>query len=132
MAGSFYVLVATGPRLRVVPNPNPNNETSLNAIRSRSLRKTTMKRFFVAILLSALALFSISSAVHARVSLRVISVSGATSAQDLLEKMTSEPLSIALLGAGLLVVGGFIRRQRSRNNAGSGKRSLDGMLETGD
>jgi len=91
-----------------------------------------MKRFFVAILLSALAVFSISGAVYARVNLRVISGSGATSAQDLVEKMTSEPASIALLGAALLVVGGFIRRQRSRNNAGNRKRSLDEALETGD
>jgi len=91
-----------------------------------------MKRFLVAILLSALALVSISGAVYARVNLRVISVSDATGAQDFLEKMTSEPASVALLGAGLLVVGGLIRRQRTRNNAGSRKRSLDGALETGD
>ena len=126
------MLVVACLRLHLFPNPNANHQNSLNTNRSRSLRKATMKRFFVAILLSALALVSISSAVHARVNPRVISGSDATSAQDFLEKMTSEPASIALLGAGLLVVGGLIRHQRSRNNAGSRKRSLDGALETGD
>jgi len=126
------MLVVEGLRLPMAPNLNPTNQNCLNANRSRFLRETTMKRFLVAILLSALALVSISGAVYARVNLRVISVSDATGAQDFLEKMTSEPASVALLGAGLLVVGGLIRRQRTRNNAGSRKRSLDGALETGD
>lgn len=116
----------------MVPKPNLNYQNSLHTNQSRSSRKTTMKRFFAAILLSALVSFGLSSAVHGRVNPGVISGSGAISAQDVLEKMTSEPASIALLGAGLLVVGGFIRRQRTRINPGSRKRSLDGALETGD
>ncbi len=116
----------------MVPNPNLNYQNSLHTNQSRSLRKTTMKRFFAAILLSALVFFCISGAVHGRVNPGVINGSSVTSMQDILEKMTSEPASIALLGAALLVVGGFIRRERSRNNAASRKQSLDGALETGD
>src|SRR5271169_545105 len=115
MAGSLYMLAVTGLRVRMVLNPNPSYQSSLHTKRSRSLCKAMMKRFFIAIFLSALALVSISSAVHARVNLRLSSVSGATSAQDLLEKMTSDPASIALLGGGLLLVGGLIRHQHSRN-----------------
>jgi len=126
------MLVEEGLRLPMASNLNPTNQSCLNANEWKPWRKTTMTRSFVAIFVIALVLFSISGAVYARVNLPVISVSGATTAPDLLEKMTSEPASIALLGTGLLVVGGFIRRQRSRNNAGSRKRSLDGAIETGD
>ncbi len=86
----------------MVPKPNLNYQNSLHTKQSRSLRKTTMKRFFAAILLSALVFFGISGAVHGRVNPGVISGSSVTSVQDILEKMTSEPASMALLGAGLL------------------------------
>ena len=87
-----------------------------------------MKRFAVAIFISALALLSISGAAQARFNPQVISTGGAPSARDLLERMTLDPASVALLGAGLLVIGGVNRRRRSQGNTGSRIRSLNGAL----
>jgi Mn2+/Fe2+ NRAMP family transporter len=126
------MLVVQGLRLSMAPNSNSTNQKCLNANEWKSWCKTPMTRYIVAIFIIALVLFSISGAVYARVNLRVISVGDATTAQELLERMTSEPASIALFGMGLLAIAGFIRRRRSRSNAGSGKRSLDVVLEAGD
>jgi hypothetical protein len=91
-----------------------------------------MKRSVFAIFINALTVFCFSGAAQAHVNLQLISAGGASGAQLFLERMTSEPASIALLGAGLLVIGGAIRRRRSKGNTGSRKRSLDEALDTGD
>ena len=88
-----------------------------------------MKILFVAVFIGALALFCVPGAGHSGVDHRVIGTGGHASfglltareilrvqgkAQGPLERISSEPASIALFGAGLLLVGGVIRRQRSK------------------
>jgi hypothetical protein len=72
-----------------------------------------MKRSFVAVFINALAFFCISGGAQAQVNLQPATIS--SSAQEFMGRMTSEPAAIALFGTGLLVIGGIIRRRRSKS-----------------
>src|SRR5271170_1309451 len=107
-----------GLKLRMTPKQKPVNENCLNANEWGSLCKI-YKRLFVAAFINALAFFCIAEVAQAHVNLQMISAGGV---QEILQKTTSEPASIALSGAGLLVVGAVIRRRRSERNPGSRQR----------
>lgn len=103
-----------------------------------------MKPSLVAVFIGALAFFYIPGAAHARVDRRLIGAAGYASfgilvaretlqvqakAEGTLERIASEPATIALFGAGLLLVGGVIRRQRRSKEAPRRREhSLDRVL----
>lgn len=102
-----------------------------------------MKRPFAVVFVGALAFVCFSGVAHARVDHQAIGAAGHASlgflvagetpriqgkAQGPLERIASEPASIALFGAGLLLVGGLIRRQRSKAAPRRRERSLDRAL----
>jgi hypothetical protein len=102
-----------------------------------------MRRSFVAVIISALALFCISGAAQARVDHRLITADRNASlgflaasatmqingeAQGFFDRIASEPGCIALSGIGLLLVGGIIRRRRSKATPRRRERSLDRAL----
>lgn len=102
-----------------------------------------MKPFWVVVIVSAWALFCIPGAARARVDHRwsaaernaspsVVAASANLQINDegqaSLDTIVSEPWCIALSGIGLLLVGGIIRRRRSRANVRKSERSLDRAL----
>lgn len=103
----------------------------------------TMKPFVFAAIISALALFCVSGAAQARVDHRLIAADRNASlgfvttsatlqindeSQASFDRIVSEPWCIALSGIGLLLVGGIIRRRRSRGIVRKRERSLDRVL----
>ena len=102
-----------------------------------------MRLLFTAVIISVLALFCISGAAQAGVDQRLMSADRnaslgflAASAtiqvnreeQGFFDRIASEPGCIALSGIGLLLVGGIIRRRRSKATPRRRERSLDRAL----
>ena len=88
-----------------------------------------MRRSFVAVMINALIFLCVSGAAYARFDHGLIGAGGHASfgfvaagetlhvqgkVEEPLARIASKPASIALFGAGLLLVGGLIRRQRCK------------------